>query len=571
MKTYNKMLVFISVATLASAPLMNISNGIKHVNAVQTDAQQERQPAVSLGASLNEQQKEETLRLLGANQVTSDNTSHIDGTIVDKYLHDGSDASTPVYSSAYIQPMQEGHGVQVQIVTPQNILNVSQLTYQNAAITAGAKNAMIRVATVNPVTGDGALAGVYEVFAILGHNLKEEDVNTAQREINLVNEIEKTTGLNNNQMNLLFTELKKAVIEQGELGKDDVLTIAKELGMEIDDATAEQLLAFAQEFAKTAAAKNKETIDQLENSSVPAWKEVLPTLSTGNSFEEIEAREPLNYENVEDIRPEILALVDSYNQTAKDPSAALTYSYSFIPSLFYEDLNNNEKKILNDIRTELYFILESVETEVEGTSTIKDVKINNVTTFENLQVSHPELAEIFIQVGLANGMMPQAYAYHVVGQEGSRIDIEVYDDRVDKLSVNRYAYDTVTKEVLTTIDGKEYTPVSPVDLTQVFGEEIRDNRQSPTAIPEDYLVPEELFEKSFFGNDDEEEIEENSEETTEDSEATTGEEMTEEEVSEEDISEESSQNHETSQASTEEVSEVDEMEELATVEEEMAE
>ena len=517
MKKYNKMLLFVSAATLATVPVMNLSTGLEEVSAVQAGVQQ-MTPAVSLGASLNEQQKQETLQLLGASQVTTENTTLIDGTIIDKYIHDGSNASTPVYSSAYIQPMQEGHGVQIQIVTPQNILNVSQLTYQNAAITAGAKNAMIRVATVNPVTGDGALAGVYEVFSKLGKNLNVEDVNTAQKEINLLSEIEEETGLNNNQMNALFTELKKAVIEKGELSKEDILAIAKELAIAIDDATAQKLLEFAQEFAKTEAAKNKETLDQLETSSIPAWKEVLPTLETGNELVEIEAREALDYSQVKEVRPEILALVDYYNNhTAKDPSAALTYSYSFIPSYFNEDLNNDEKKILNDIRTELYFILESIETEVNGESTIRDVMVQNVTAFENLQVSHPELAEIFVQVGLANGMMPQAYSYHVVGQEGSRIDIEVHDNRTDKLSVHRYAYDTATKEVLTTVDGEEYTLVSPADLAQVFGGEVEDKRQTPIEIPTDYIVDETLIKESYFSAEEESEesTEESSEETTE--------------------------------------------------------
>ena len=521
MKKYNKTLLFISVATLASVPVTSVTTGVQRAYAVQNQVPQQLKPAVSLGASLNDQQRQETLQLLGAGQVQPDSITNIDGTIVDKYIHDGSNESTPVYSSAFIQPMQEGHGVQVQIVTPQNILNVSQLTYQNAAITAGAKNALIRVATVNPVTGDGALAGVYEVLSKMGTNLNNADVNTAQKEINLVSEIGKQTGLNNNQMNLLFTELKKAVIEKGELSKEDIIAIAKKLGIEIDDTTAQKLLEFAQEFAKTEAAKNKETIDQLESSSIPAWKEVLPTLGSGHTMEEIEAREPLDLSQAKDVRPEIKALADYLNnQQAKDASAKVLYGASFIPSTFNEDLNKEEKKALNDIRTELYYIQDAFQTAMTGSSGVNQELVSNATLFENLQISHPEIAEIFLQVGLANGMMPQAYSYHIVGQEGTRIAIEVHDNTGDQLLVHRYAFDTATQEVLTTVDGKEYTPVNKMDFTAFFNGAVEDKRQNAVAIPADYQVDSTMIEESFYG-DTSEETTESTEETIEESNDTT--------------------------------------------------
>lgn len=43
--------------------------------------------------------------------------------------------------------------------------------YQNAAIAAGATNADIQIASVVPVTGEGALAGVYEIFSQSGMSL----------------------------------------------------------------------------------------------------------------------------------------------------------------------------------------------------------------------------------------------------------------------------------------------------------------------------------------------------------------------------------------------------------------
>ena len=175
---------------LAAAIVINpIALNPMPLNQVMAVQQNEQQELVALGASLDPASAQQTLALLGAQQVPQSNILYVNGDMINRYLQDGSNASTQVLSSAYIQQMPEGYGVQVQIVTPQNITVVRPLTYQNAAITAGARNVNIRIATVAPVTGEGALTGVYALLEQQGQAVNTHDVQVAQSEINLVNQI----------------------------------------------------------------------------------------------------------------------------------------------------------------------------------------------------------------------------------------------------------------------------------------------------------------------------------------------------------------------------------------------
>ena len=56
--------------------------------------------------------------------------------------------------------------------------------YQNAAITGGIKNAEIHIASVEPVTGEGALAGIYKAYEEKGNNLNTEDIQNSNQEMN---------------------------------------------------------------------------------------------------------------------------------------------------------------------------------------------------------------------------------------------------------------------------------------------------------------------------------------------------------------------------------------------------
>ena len=173
--------------------------------------QQVQQKLLSLGASLQGAQITQTRSLLGATDVPEANTIYVDGNTVNQYLSDGSNANTIVYSSAVIEPQAEGFGVQVQIVTPQNIKLVTPLSYQNAAITSGAKNVLIKIATVSPVTGEGALAGVYALLNKAGIKVSQQAIQVAEKEIKVVEQAKQQQQLTDIQINQIIADIKKEV------------------------------------------------------------------------------------------------------------------------------------------------------------------------------------------------------------------------------------------------------------------------------------------------------------------------------------------------------------------------
>lgn len=54
----------------------------------------------------------------------------------------------------------------------------------NAAVSAGIQNAKIKIASVNTVTGEGALTGIYKAYQDQGNKLSDNDVNNATQEMN---------------------------------------------------------------------------------------------------------------------------------------------------------------------------------------------------------------------------------------------------------------------------------------------------------------------------------------------------------------------------------------------------
>ena len=84
---------------LLSSPIVSFLQ-LEEVSAVSENT---ADSLMSLGDTLNVEQADMTKQLLGAQDVTPENTIRIDGTTVNKYLNDGSTASTQVFSSAYIQ------------------------------------------------------------------------------------------------------------------------------------------------------------------------------------------------------------------------------------------------------------------------------------------------------------------------------------------------------------------------------------------------------------------------------------------------------------------------------------
>lgn len=122
--------------------------------------------SVALGNGLTKEQQIETIRKLKVGNKEAFNQFIVDGDDLVKYVTDVPEftSESKAYSSAYIVRTKEGSGVNVTIETPENITARTEASYRNASITSGVYDADIRIASVKPMDGSGALAGIYKIY-----------------------------------------------------------------------------------------------------------------------------------------------------------------------------------------------------------------------------------------------------------------------------------------------------------------------------------------------------------------------------------------------------------------------
>ena len=131
------------------------------------------------GANLNDDQTKETKQQLDIDDNTK--TIEINAQEVSDFTNHN---YANIYSSASIKPKKFKSGVDIDIVTKDKITDVSKAQYMNAAVSAGIQNAKIKIASVNTVTGEGALTGIYKAYQDQGNKLSDNDVNNATQEMN---------------------------------------------------------------------------------------------------------------------------------------------------------------------------------------------------------------------------------------------------------------------------------------------------------------------------------------------------------------------------------------------------
>lgn len=133
-------------------------------------------PNIALGNGLTESEKQQTrdiltkdlsqVSMLKGTNVSNINEYVVDGNDLVKYVTDVPEftSSSKAYSSALIARTKSGSGVTVDIVTPDKITARTEAMYRSAAITSGVYDAYIRIASVRPMDGSGALAGIYKIY-----------------------------------------------------------------------------------------------------------------------------------------------------------------------------------------------------------------------------------------------------------------------------------------------------------------------------------------------------------------------------------------------------------------------
>jgi len=133
-----------------------------------------------------------------------------------------------MYSSAKITRLKEGEGIQVIQLTPENITEVTDSMYANALITAGVKDAKIEVASPIKVTGHSALTGIFKAYENTGEKLDTARLETANEELNVVTDLVKKGGVDEEKASQLLTEIKQDIAENKPASREEVEKIVEE-------------------------------------------------------------------------------------------------------------------------------------------------------------------------------------------------------------------------------------------------------------------------------------------------------------------------------------------------------
>ncbi|MGP4106261.1 DUF1002 domain-containing protein [Virgibacillus sp. L01] len=239
MKSYLKfaavLVLIVGLITSLAAPAQAANNGgINEKLGV---------PIVVYGDTLSDDQKSKVTELLEVTDPEAVKEYSVTGEDIANYI-DG-DPNSRMFSSAKITRQEKGEGLKINIVTPENITQVTSDMYANALLTAGVEDATVDVASPVKVSGHSALTGIYKAYDAEGQPLDKERMQLADEELGVATDLAKD-GLSQEKVSELLTEIKKAISEQNPATKEDVERIVQEqldqLGISLSDADRQMLI-----------------------------------------------------------------------------------------------------------------------------------------------------------------------------------------------------------------------------------------------------------------------------------------------------------------------------------------
>ncbi|GEK33173.1 DUF1002 domain-containing protein [Kurthia sibirica] len=228
-------------------------------------------PIAVYGSSLTADEKASVKASLNvaADEETEEIT--ITGEDIAKYIQDG-DARARLYSSAKITPADKGEGLVINIVTPDNITQVTSDMYSNAMLTAGIEDAKVDVAAPKKVSGHSALAGIYKAYEVTtGKKLDPERTDVANQELGVATDLAKNSGVSDDKVSQLLTEIKQSIAEQKPATKEDVAKIVDDklstLKIELSDQDRQLLIDLMNKISKLDIdfSKWSSQLDQFNN------------------------------------------------------------------------------------------------------------------------------------------------------------------------------------------------------------------------------------------------------------------------------------------------------------------
>ncbi|MFJ7953332.1 DUF1002 domain-containing protein [Lysinibacillus sp. NPDC096418] len=197
-------------------------------------------PIVVYGANLSADEKESVKKSLKVKDEPEIEEITVSGSDLVKYIKD-SNSSSRMYSSAKITRKDAGKGLVIEIVTPENITQVTAEMYANAMLTAGIEDATVQVAAPKAVTGHSALVGIYKAYEVTtGETLDMERTDVANEELSVATSIAESSGVEDAKVAELLTEIKKEIAELNPTSREEVQQIVEGQLSKLDIKLSEQ-------------------------------------------------------------------------------------------------------------------------------------------------------------------------------------------------------------------------------------------------------------------------------------------------------------------------------------------
>lgn len=199
---------------------------------------------VIYGEKLNESQRAEVRQTLGISEGDAFEEHDVTGQDYADFINGNPNSN--MYSSAGITLESGGSGLKVNILTPNNITEVTKEMYMNALLTAGAEDATVDVVSPVQVSGHSALTGIYKAYDVEGVELDKDRMELANDELNVATDLADNEGVSDEDVSTLLTEIKKMIAEQNPATREDVEQIVSEqlekLEIHLNDADRQMLI-----------------------------------------------------------------------------------------------------------------------------------------------------------------------------------------------------------------------------------------------------------------------------------------------------------------------------------------
>lgn len=290
------------IITLTSAALLagTVFTSLTAFADIKTDTIDEvwGKPTLVYGAGLNNTEVNQTNNAFNITDISNVNRQVNSGQDFQTYLGQSGVSDNSLFSSVLVQKQAKGKGVNVDIKTPSNITSVTETQYANAAITAGATDVQIDVASVKKVTGESALVGVYKALSANGVNVDTDRTQAATQELQTVNEIadaqKNNDDFNSKALDLATAQIKQGLAdykkENGTTASDDavqnIITKAlKDNGLSniLTSDQIQSLVDFAKTYQSTSAIDSKEVANQLKQYKDDVYSKFKNVINSDNA------------------------------------------------------------------------------------------------------------------------------------------------------------------------------------------------------------------------------------------------------------------------------------------------